>query len=107
MFEPPLGYDDPTLIPRKRLILLIGRMEDELNRVQKVFKDHVRGDLHSDITKDYWALRHSADELGLNYSNLVEDWIRKYENFRTSPSQEDLGALFQEIEGLKTLLMAK
>ena len=40
---PPPGYDDQTVVPVQRLKWLLGQLEDELNKIQSVFYQHLPG----------------------------------------------------------------
>jgi hypothetical protein len=107
MSMPPPGYDDETVVPQHRLKFLLGELENELNKVQRVFQQHLPGQFRmpEKIEKEFWSLRESAEELGSEYSFLVEKLINDYEHFRTKPNQERLDQIFNDVKSLQLLLV--
>jgi hypothetical protein len=106
MFPPP-GYDDESVIPRQRLALLLNQLEDELSKVQHVFHQHLPGQFKMPVKsqEDFWLLRAVAEELGSEYSFLVEKLIADYSQFRNAPDQERLDQLFNDVKSLQLLLV--
>lgn len=104
---PPPGYDDDTVVPQRRLSSLLGQFEDELNKIQNVFQQHLPGQFSTATTmeSEFWALRESAEELGSDYSFLVDKLIIDYENFQNTPEQEKLDQLFSDVKSLQLLLI--
>jgi hypothetical protein len=104
---PPPGYDDETVVPQKRLKNLLGQIESELNKIQSVYQQHLPGQFQAPIKleREFWTLRASAEELGRDYSFLVEKLIGDYENFRDKPDQIKLDQLFSDIKNLQLLLV--
>jgi hypothetical protein len=104
---PPPGYDDDTVVPQQRLKFLLGQLESELNKIQQVFQQHLPGQFQmpAKIEKEFWSLRASAEELGSEYSFLVEKLIRDYEHFRDAPDQAKLDQIFGDFKSLQLLLV--
>lgn len=107
MNYPPPGYDDETVVPQQRLKLLLGELEGELNKVQTVFQQHLPGQFQMPVKveKDFWTLRASAEELGSEYSFLVEKLINDYEHFCDTPDQDRLDQIFSDVKSLQLLLV--
>ena len=107
MNYPPPGYDDESVMPQQRLKLLLGELETELNKIQHVFRQHLPGQFHmpTQIENEFLYLRASAEELGSEYSFLVEKLIHDYEHFRTTPDQSKLEQIFSDVKNLQLLLV--
>jgi hypothetical protein len=107
MSFPPPGYDDSTVAATQRLKLLLGQLENELNKIQSVFYQHLPNQFHVPVKveREFWLFRHSADELGADYSFLVEKLISDYEHFRDLPDQEKLDQIFRDVKSLQLLLV--
>ncbi len=106
MSLPPSGYDDESVIPVQRLKRLLGELEEELDKVQSVFHQHVPGEFHMTIIMEtrYISLRASAQELGSEFRFLIEKLIGDYEHFRDQPDQEKLDQIFKDVKSLQLLL---
>jgi hypothetical protein len=104
---PPHGYDDDTVVPQQRLKVLLGNFEAELGKIQSVFQQHLPGQFRmpAKIEKEFWSLRAAAEELGSEYSFLVEKLINDYEHFRDKPDQEKLDQIFSDVKSLQLLLV--
>ena len=103
---PPHGYDDETVVPQQRLKFLLSQLESELDTVQRVFQQHLPGQfkMPARLEKEFWTLRASAEELGGEYTFLVEKLISDYAHFRDTPDQEKLDKIFGDVKGLQLLL---
>lgn len=103
---PPPGYDDESIVPQKRLKFLIGEIESELDKIQIVFRQHIPGqfEVPKEMQKQFSALLSSAEELGSEYTFLVEKLISDYEHFNRYPDQNTLDLLFSDIKSLQLLL---
>lgn len=103
---PPLGYDDESVVPQQRLKFLLGQLESELDKVRLVFQQHLPGQFRmpARMEKDFWSLRASAEELGSEYSFLVEKLISDYEHFRDTPEPQKLEVIFNDVKSLQLLL---
>ena len=107
MSIPPLGYDDPSIVPFERLKGLVSKFEKELGTIQRVFNQHLPGEkfeVQRDLETDFALLRESATELGAEHQQIVEHLIAAYGSFKSSPDQEKLNHLFTDLERLKTFL---
>jgi hypothetical protein len=107
MSFPPRGYDDETVVPQQRLKVMLNRLESELDKVQMVFHQHLPGQFHMPdrLDKEFWSLRASAEELGTEYTFLVEKLISDYERFRETPDQDKLDKIFNDVKSLQLLLV--
>jgi hypothetical protein len=107
MTFPPPGYDDETIVPQERLKFLLGELEGELGKIQTVFHQYLPGEFHppQEVTKGFWRLRISAEELGSEYTFLVEKIISDYEHFQEAPDQDTLDQLFSDVKSLQLLLV--
>src|SRR5262245_44171439 len=107
MSAPPPGYDDETIVPQKRLSLLLGQVESELNQISQVFRQHLPGQFKTapKIEIELRSLRASAEELGTEYLFLVEKLIKDYEHFRNTPDQQKLDQIFSDVKSLQLLLV--
>ena len=103
---PPPGYDDETVVPQQRLKVLLNQLESEFDKIQHVFQQHLPGQfkMREGLDKQFWSLRASAEELGSEYTFLVEKLISDYEHFRDVPDQEKLNKLFGDVKSLQLLL---
>ena len=107
MSGPIPGYDDESVIPRSRLKFLLGQFEDELNTISKIFAQSVPTEFHEserDFTAEFWSLKSTADELGSDYTFLIEKLIHDYETFKASPDGGKLEQLFSDVKSLQLLL---
>lgn len=104
---PPPGYDDESLIPQQRLKLLLGTFQAELDKIQQVFQQHLPGQFQmpQKIERDFWSLRIAAEELGTEYSFLIEKLISDYNHFKETPDQQSLNRVFSDIKNLQLLLV--
>ena len=106
MRVPPPGYDDDSVIAHRRLVLLVDKLEHELLKIEKValknlsITPYVQGEFEN----SFWQFRHSAEELGAEYSRAVEKLIHIYSQFLSSPSDEKLSEVMKELSHLKSLL---
>ena len=102
---PPPGYDDETVVPQQRLKLLLGQLESELGKIRLVFQQHLPGQflMPPKIERELWTLRASAEELGSEYSFLVDKLVRDYEHFCDTPDQEKLDQIFSDVKSLQLL----
>jgi|GEM_PF-4023825 len=101
------GYDDESVIPRSRLKFLLGQFEDELSTIQRIFAQSVSTESQEsarDFTAQFWALRSTAEELGSDYSFLIDRLIHDYESFKTTPNPAKLEQLFLDVKSLQLLL---
>lgn len=108
MNGPPPGYDDESVVPQYRLKFLLGQFEDELSKIESVFRQNVPGQFESpthSIEPAFEQLRASAEELGSDYRFLIERLVADYERFREEPSQEQLEKLFGDVKSLQLLLV--
>lgn len=108
MKGPPPGYDDESVVPQNRLKFLLGQFEDELSKIESVFRQHVPGQFEApthSMEHAFEQLRASAEELGSDYRFLIDRLITDYENFRDEPSQEQLEKLFGDVKSLQLLLI--
>ena len=107
MNYPPPGYDDETIVPQQRLKFLLGELEGELCKIQSVFHQYLPGQFQmpSKVEKEFRSLRASAEELGSEYSFLVEKLINDYENFHNTPDQTTLNQVFSDVKSLQLLLV--
>lgn len=108
MKEPPYGYDDESIVPKKRLIQLVKQVEDDLTKIERVYRQHLPLETHVRPTcnKAFWNMRHSADELGPVYSAAVEKLITNYTHFLSSPSPEKLNSVHENVKELEMLLVS-
>ena len=69
--------------------------------------DEFGGNLAENFIQEerFLFFRAAADELGDEYSFLVEKLISDYEHFRAAPEQEKLNQIFTDIKGLQILLV--
>ncbi|MCP5469998.1 MAG: hypothetical protein H7A36_05785 [Chlamydiales bacterium] len=107
MSNPPPGYDDESVVPNARLRNLLGELEDELTVVQKIFSQSVPGEYRergTDFSAEFWGLRNTAEELGSEYTFLIEKLIHDYEHFKEAPDSAKLEQLFSDIKSLQLLL---
>lgn len=106
MKTPPLGYDDESIITKKRLKLTMEQFQDELTKVEKMFlKETTRTFQFSDNLEKYIKkLRLNADELGSEYTFIIETLISDYENFRQHPNASKLEKLTADVRELTSLL---
>lgn len=107
MNYPTPGYDDETVVPQQRLRFLLGQIEGELNKIQNVFQQYLPGQFNMpvNVEKEFWSLRSSAEELGSEYSFLVEKLISDYDHFRETPDQQKLDQIFSDVKSLQLLLV--
>ncbi len=101
------GYDDESVIPRSRLKFLLGQFEDELNTIQRIFTHSLPKDPNEtgrDFSAEFWGLRSTAEELGSDYSFLIDRLIDDYESFKTTPNSAKLEQLFLDVKSLQLLL---
>lgn len=107
MNHPPPGYDDQSVIPKSRLKTQLDRLENELNVIQKIFSQSVPGEFHENtqVSNEFWNLRATAEELGAEYTFLIEKLIHDYENFHQAPDSAKLEQLFSDIKSLQLLLV--
>lgn len=104
---PPYGYDETGLISHHRMIVLIDRFEKEVSKIQQVFDKTILTHPWSGVEEtDFWHLRHTAEELGPQYQNLVETLIHDYQMFKMNPTRDALSLILKDIESLKTALTA-
>lgn len=106
MKTPPLGYDDESVITKKRLKLTMEQFQDELIKVEKIFlKDQARNFQFSENLEKYIKkLRANADELGSEYTFIIEKLISDYESFRKEPMTNKLEKLMADVRELVALL---
>lgn len=107
MTFPPPGYDDETVVPQERLKFLLTELEGELGKIQSVFHQHFPGQFQvpADIAGRFWRLKASAEELGSEYTFLVDKIVTDYEHFQRSPDQSKLDQLFSDVKSLQLLLV--
>lgn len=107
MTLPPPGYDDETVVPQERLKRLLGEFEGELDKIRSVFHQYLPGQFHppQEVTKRFWRLKVSAEELGTEYAFLVDKIISDYERFQQTPDQAKLDQLFNDVKSLQLLLV--
>ena len=107
MNRPPPGYDDESVVPQQRMRFLLGQFEDELDKINAVFQQHIPGEFHASrmpLEEEFPRLRASAEELGSDYPFLIDRLLADYQHFRDEPSQENLEKLFSEVKSLQLLL---
>ena len=106
MKEPPLGYDDESFIPQQHMIALVDEFEERLDAVQKVFNQHFPGEFHvsEDFQGNMWALKHSAEQLGTDHLQFVDDIIHSYESFQKTPNPEKLKDVFNKLRRFRKFL---
>lgn len=108
MNEPPYGYDDHTIIPKKQMLAVLDRFEERLKAVQRIFEEHFPGTMKvdEDFHKDFGTLAHFAEELGGQQLALtfVQNLINSYETFRTKPDPETLKAVIAQLKKLRKIL---
>ena len=103
---PPLGYDDETVVPHRRLYLLLGKFEEELLKVQKELSLHmpIVMRLSNEMQKIFADLRASAEELGQESLFSVEKLISDYDQLSDDSGQEVLEVILNDIKSLQLLL---
>ncbi len=108
MNEPPIGYDDESIVPKTRLRYLLDEFEDELNKVQKVYHQYIPSSFEfpSDVDQHFWQLRQTAQELGEQYHHLIDKLVFDYQSFKKKPDQINLNQLFADIKSLQLLLVS-
>lgn len=104
---PPPGYDDESVVPQQRLKSLLGQFEHDLDTIQSVFQQHLPGQFNppTEVEKQFLSLRASAEELGSEYTFLIEKLITDYDHFRDTPDQEKLDQIFSDVKSLQLLLV--
>lgn len=106
MAEPTIGYDDDSVIPKKRLINLLHHFETSLSRIENVFQQTLPTHFQppSDYQQWFHMLKKTAQEVGPDYSFLVDKLIKDYDAFSRKPDQERLNQLFNDVKSLQLLL---
>lgn len=103
---PPPGYDDETVVPKERLKKLVGHIDEELKRIEVIKRQQPSASLRIDsmLDSDLGQLFQSAEEIGMEHSEYVENLINDYDRFKMSPDEEKLLALHGDIKKLKIFL---
>lgn len=106
MSEPPMGYDDESIVTKTRLGNLLKDFEEELNKVQRVYHQYLPAniDFPSDMEEHFWLLRQTAQELGSEYHQIVNKLVADYQSFKKKPDQVNLNQLFADVKSLELLL---
>lgn len=103
---PPPGYDDETVVPHKRLYLLLGKFEEELLKLQKELTLHMPIVMRfsNEMQKIFADLRAAAEELGQESLFSVEKLISDYEQFTEGSEIGALQVILNDIKSLQLLL---
>src|SRR3990167_10785084 len=99
----PPGHDDESIIPRSRLKAILSDMESKLEKIQTIFSQTLPGqytESSEEFATSFWALRHTATEVGSTCTFLIEKLIHDYEQFKEAPDQAKLEQLFSDIQSL-------
>lgn len=104
---PSDGYDDDSVVPKKRLASLLDNFHESLDTIQKIFQQSLPTQFEAGGGKEEWIaqLQVTAGEVGSDYVFLVEKLLKDYEEFRQEPDQERLDQLFSDVKSLQLLLV--
>ena len=103
---PPLGYDDETIVPSVRMRFTIDRLSHEFKKIETVFlqTEAQQFTSHANFDQDFRNLLEAGSELKHEHLQCVQKLIDDYAFFTTSPSQEHLEQLFNDLKNLELLL---
>lgn len=101
MPEPTPGYDDPTVIPKQRLVQVLEELESQL---RELYQFPAEALLH-DFEPTFVLMRQSAEELSSEHRESIERIIESCQLYRVDPHPDHLERIQMDVDQLKTLLL--